>query len=198
MTTRKITVYSTLGQQNVTFDTDVKTWGELSELIYEEIDGIDLKKMIAIESVSKNSFDHPEALLPEEDCIIFLRVRNTDKGVDYSTLTMKELREEVKKFKAIYGQDFVAVLKANGNWTQFTTAKLADVLNQYAFYVSEKQEEIENSNQVLVDKEDISLITRMLKAVATKVDQLLNIKEKKDRSEIEKLDLEAKKLFSKI
>jgi len=198
MTTRKITVYSTLGQQNVTFDTDVKTWGELSELIYEEIDGIDLKKMIAIESVSKNSFDHPEALLPEEDCIIFLRVRNTDKGVDYSTLTMKELREEVKKFKAIYGQDFVAVLKANGNWTQFTTAKLADVLNQYASYVSKKQEEIENSNQVLVDKEDISLITRMLKAVATKVDQLLNIKEKKDRSEIEKLDLEAKKLFSKI
>ena len=198
MTTRKITVYSTLGQQNVTFDTDVKTWGELSELIYEEIDGIDLKKMIAIESVSKNSFDHPEALLPEEDCIIFLRVRNTDKGVDYSTLTMKELREEVKKFKAIYGQDFVAALKANGNWTQYTTAKLADVLNQYASYVSKKQEEIENSNQVLVDKEDISLITRMLKAVATKVDQLLNIKEKKDRSEIEKLDLEAKKLFSKI
>ena len=198
MTTRKITVYSTLGQQNVTFDTDVKTWGELSELIYEEIDGIDLKKMIAIESVSKNSFDHPEALLPEEDCIIFLRVRNTDKGVDYSTLTMKELREEVKKFKAIYGQDFVTALKANGNWTQYTTAKLADVLNQYASYVSKKQEEIENSNQVLVDKEDISLITRMLKAVATKVDQLLNIKEKKDRSEIEKLDLEAKKLFSKI
>ncbi|HQJ57224.1 MAG TPA: hypothetical protein PLH46_06245 [Caldisericia bacterium] len=198
MTTRKITVYSTLGQQNVTFDTDVKTWGELSELIYEEIDGIDLKKMIAIESVSKNSFDHPEALLPEGDCIIFLRVRNTDKGVDYSTLTMKELREEVKKFKAVYGQDFVAALTADGNWTQYTTAKLADVLNQYASYVSKKQEEIENSNQVLVDKEDISLITRMLKAVATKVDQLLNIKEKKDRSEVEKLDLEAKKLFSKI
>lgn len=195
MTTRKITVYSTLGQQNVTFDTNVKTWGELSELIYEEIDGIDLKKMIAIESVSKNSFDHPEALLPEEDCIIFLRVRNTDKGVDYSTLTMKELREEVKKFKAIYGQDFVAALTADGNWTQYTKAKLADVLTSY---VSKKQEEIENSNQVLVDKEDISLITRMLKAVATKVDQLLNIKEKKDRNEIEKLDLEAKKLFSKI
>lgn len=195
MTTRKITVYSTLGQQNVTFDTNVKTWGELSELIYEEIDGIDLKKMIAIESVSKNSFDHPEALLPEEDCIIFLRVRNTDKGVDYSTLTMKELREEVKKFKVIYGQDFVAALTADGNWTQYTKAKLADVLTSY---VSKKQEEIENSNQVLVDKEDISLITRMLKAVATKVDQLLNIKEKKDRNEIEKLDLEAKKLFSKI
>ena len=116
MNARQITVFSTLGQQKTVLTTDVATWGELQNLIIEEIPEIDFNKMVAIDRDTKISYDHPEALLPEKDCLIFLRVKDTDKGIDYSSLTMKELREEVKKFKAAYGEDFTEEIKKDGNW----------------------------------------------------------------------------------
>jgi hypothetical protein len=138
MNTRKITVFSTIGQQKIEIETDVTTWGELQYLIIEQTPEVDFNKMVAIDRDTKISYEHPEALLPEKDCLIFIRVKNTDKGIDYSGLTMKELREEVKKFKAVYGEDFTAALKKDGNWTQYTTAQLANVLNNYAALISQE------------------------------------------------------------
>lgn len=198
MNARQITVFSTLGQQKTVLTTDVATWGELQDLIIEQTPEVDFNKMVAIDRDTKISYDHPEALLPEKDCLIFIRVKNTDKGIDYSGLTMKELREEVKKFKAVYGEDFVAVLKKDGNWTQYTTAQLANVLNRYSALISQEQEELEKSDTVLVEKEDLNIITRILNTLSQKVNQLLDIKEKKDRTELEKLDIEAKQIFSKL
>ena len=196
MNTRQITVFSTLGQQKTVIETNVTTWSELQDLIIEQIPEIDFNKMVAIDRDTKISYEHPDAALPEKDCLIFLRVKDTDKGIDYSSLTMKELREEVKKFKAAYGEDFTAALKRYGNWTQYTTAQLAIVLNDYASLIAQEQEELETT--VLVGKEDINLITRILNTLSQKVNQLLDIKEKKDRTELEKLDIEAKQVFSKF
>jgi len=198
MNTRKITVFSTIGQQKIEIETDVTTWGELQYLIIEQTPEVDFNKMVAIDRDTKISYEHPEALLPEKDCLIFIRVKNTDKGIDYSGLTMKELREEVKKFKAVYGEDFTAALKKDGNWTQYTTAQLANVLNNYAALISQEQEELEQSATVLVEKKDLNIITRILDTVSQKINQLLDIKEKKDRTELEKLDIEAKQIFSKL
>lgn len=198
MNTRKITVFSTIGQQKTEIETNVTTWGELQDLIIEQTPEVDFNKMVAIDRDTKISYEHPEALLPEKDCLIFIRVKNTDKGIDYSGLTMKELREEVKKFKAVYGESFVAALKKDGNWTQYTTAQLANVLNNYSALVSQEQEELEKSDTVLVEKEDLNIITRILNTLSQKVNQLLDIKEKKDRTELEKLDVEAKQIFSKL
>lgn len=201
MNARQITVFSTLGQSKTVLTTDVATWGELKDLILEEIPEIDFNKMSAIDRDTKTSYEHPEAILPTGDCLIFIRVKNTDKGIDYSSLTMKELREEVKKFKAAYGEDFTAALKKDGNWTQYTTAQLAKVLNNYSALVFQEQEELEisePSTTVLVEKEDLNIITRILNTLSQKVNQLLDIKEKKDRTELEKLDIEAKQIFSKI
>lgn len=198
MNTRKITVFSTIGQQKIEIETDVTTWGELQYLIIEQTPEVDFNKMVAIDRDTKISYEHPEALLPEKDCLIFIRVKNTDKGIDYSGLTMKELREEVKKFKAAYGEDFTAALKKDGNWTQYTTAQLANVLNNYAALISQEQEELEQSATVLVEKKDLNIITRILDTVSQKINQLLDIKEKKDRTELEKLDIEAKQIFSKL
>jgi hypothetical protein len=198
MNTRKITVFSTIGQQKIEIETDVTTWGELQYLIIEQTPEVDFNKMVAIDRDTKISYEHPEALLPEKDCLIFIRVKNTDKGIDYSGLTMRELREEVKKFKAAYGEDFTAALKKDGNWTQYTTAQLANVLNNYAALISQEQEELEQSATVLVEKKDLNIITRILDTVSQKINQLLDIKEKKDRTELEKLDIEAKQIFSKL
>jgi hypothetical protein len=49
-----------------------------------------------------------------------------------------------------------------------------------------------------VEKKDLNIITRILDTVSQKINQLLDIKEKKDRTELEKLDIEAKQIFSKL
>jgi hypothetical protein len=201
MNTRQITVFSTLGQQKTVIETDVTTWSELQDLIIEQIPEINFNKMVAIDRDTKISYEHPDAALPEKDCLIFLRVKDTDKGIDYFSLTMRELREEVKKFKAAYGEDFTAALKKDGNWTQYTTAQLAAVLNNYASLIAKEQEELEisqsSSSAVLVEKEDINLITRILNTLSQKVNQLLDIKEKKDRTELEQLEIESRQIFNK-
>lgn len=109
---RKIIVYSTVGSVKKTYETEVTTWGELKDMIIADFEDIQLNKMNAMDNVNKTSFEHPEAILPAKDFTLFLHVKDTDKGAEWS---MVDLRAKITELKVTYGSEFTSYI---GNYTR--------------------------------------------------------------------------------
>lgn len=76
MSTKTIRVFTSRGSQN-TITTDATTWGELKPQIEEFYD---LTNLQAAESVNKTSLIHKDAVLPDQDFVLFLRPVRTKAG----------------------------------------------------------------------------------------------------------------------
>lgn len=109
------------------FETSVTTWGEFVTEIQSEYD---FSKVKATIKETKVSLEHPDAALPEGDFTIFLRASKNKAGVDFSTLSYKELKEYIKNDPE--AKKYLASFITDGrNWTQFKTPELIAGLTSY-------------------------------------------------------------------
>lgn len=85
METRKITVYSSRNGVNH-YDTDIRTFGELKNLIKDDYD---LSGNISfIESLNKTSLIHDDSVLPAEEFTMFIRPNQIKAGANDNTVAM--------------------------------------------------------------------------------------------------------------
>ena len=124
----KIIVFSTVGARKMVFeDVDFTTFDELKNEILEIDDSIDFSKIKALDKDTRNVYENGSLLAPG-DRTIFLTASNSDKAA----ASYKELRAEYKRILASSeGETFKNFISQFGNYTQFTTAKLQEVLSNY-------------------------------------------------------------------
>lgn len=124
MKTRTITVYSTKeGTHEI--KTEVKTWKALRKKLSAKYD---LSNLQPTESVFKTTLVHDDAVLPEGDFTLFLRPIKVKAGLDFDTLTYKELQGLVTSHMKIY---FKLYYITNKNWTHYTKVELTEGIKEY-------------------------------------------------------------------
>lgn len=134
---RKIIIYSTKGQ-NGSFESDAKTWGEITNQVENIVGSLD--NLIATENINKTNLGHEDSVLPTGDFKIFLRPSKTKSGVDFKSMSFKELRAFITK----EGQTCKDILnteakKTRRNWTQLGTSEIASILSkEYSTTSSDK------------------------------------------------------------
>lgn len=129
---RKITIVATRGQKIKSYETSVKTWGELINLFQSEGDEYDLSEMKAVENINKTTLEHVDSVLPEGPFRIFLRPEKTKSGsnsVNFADMSFKDMRKDfITSNKKV--QDFLKE-KFGRNWTLLGTTDLRKGLTEY-------------------------------------------------------------------
>lgn len=110
---RTITIYSTLGGIKK-INTDVTKWGELKNLLEGQYDFTNLD---ATESINKTTLSHNDAILPNEDFVVFLRPSKAaggafDYNTNYRTVVSALTAEDKEKIKEHYGKAYNMIPKA--------------------------------------------------------------------------------------
>lgn len=131
---RTITIYSTLGGIKK-INTDVTKWGELKNLLEGQYDFTNLD---ATESINKTTLSHNDAILPNEDFVVFLRPSKAaggafDYNTNYRTVVSALTAEDKEKIKERYGKAYnmipkVAIVDYLNNKNQSVTNDDEDVV----------------------------------------------------------------------
>ena len=176
---RKVLVFSTVGAQEATIETDVTTWGELQGLILSEsvFSNIQFNKMIVLVKETKNTLESMDAILPEGDFTIYIRQRNAEKGVaGTDKMSFKELRGLVKELLLSDGDRFKSYI---GNYTQMSTEALRAALKNYKSLPAKKS----TTKKTVVKKETAKAASKkavkkvVVKTATSKVDHLAEANE---------------------
>lgn len=133
---REVIVISTRGEDPIRIQTAVTKWKDLADLISSS-GNYDMSNLKAVESVGKTTLEHPGASLPEGDFRVFLRPVKVKSGIDFSTLSFKEVQEAIKadpEAKAYLNEKAKTIGK---NWTQLTLDQRREFLEE--FYDGEKE-----------------------------------------------------------
>ena len=160
MATRTIKVFSSKSGNIKSYETDVTTWGALRELIQSDYDLANIK---AAESVGKTSLEHIDAVLPETDFTLFLRPAETKSGLDFNSMSFKELRDYIKTDEN--AKDFLNSYVVGKNFTQLSTSALRAGLNLYAGS-SEEAIEVVEKEEAKKEKTPLERLEKILKKIS--------------------------------
>jgi len=170
MSTRVITLFSTKGGKQK-LNTDVTTWGELKLLVEEYYDLVNLQ---AVENITKTTLDHPEAVLPEGNFVLFLRPINTKGGIRKPSYSIQDL--EFSELRALVTTDEIKEhlnkQTPGKNWTQLGTEELRKGLASYTPEPdNQKENPIANIGQVEQLMVNLSILNNLLVSVYKDVEK---------------------------
>jgi hypothetical protein len=113
---RKVTIYSSNLGNGLSFDTDVKSFGQLQTVFMEK--GVSYSNMKVVIGETRVTLEHPDAVLPESDFKVFLLPTKTKSG----GISRSEIYNAIKKLKSEKGDAFVK--ETFGNYTQTSSEDL--------------------------------------------------------------------------
>ena len=126
---RIVTVYTSNGQNAKSISINATDWGTLQgELNENDIPTSGLK---AILGEQRTTLESNAAQLPLEDFSLFLMPKKTKSGIDYSTLSFKEKRAEMKKIFAKNESAKEYFKDGSKNWTQLSSDKITELLTSW-------------------------------------------------------------------
>jgi hypothetical protein len=164
MESRKILIYTTQGKTKQSYDINFEIWKDLKLFLTEK--GYDMQNLKATENINRTNLEVDTAKLPTEDFTLYLRPVKTKSGCDRNDLldmSFKDLRQTVRDFKEKYSE-FDSWLKEKGNYTQFSTETLRNILIEYVSTVL-TEEEIsveENTNTFATYRDKIQTFLNFL------------------------------------
>lgn len=85
---RKVVIYSTIGENFKEIYTSAQTWGALTEDL--TANGINWKGMKAVDGDTQHSYESSEAVLPEQDFSLFLMADKVKSGLNDEDLIDEE------------------------------------------------------------------------------------------------------------
>jgi hypothetical protein len=124
---RVVTVFSTIGKNGETIETNANLWSELKNQLLRLQSPIKTDGMKVIHGETKATFEHPDAVLPEGDFTLFLMPVKTKSGA----MDRKDLFEKIKAF---VGTDATrkALFTVDGkNMTQLKTDFLEELYHKH-------------------------------------------------------------------
>lgn len=138
---RTITVYSTKNTTVKRYETETTSWEEFRNTLIN--DGYDLHNLQATENINRTTLLNLDAVLPNQDFVLFLRPIETKQG---ATMTRSEIYAKINEDPDL--KDFVKDSVSTGNYTNASSDELEDLINEY--YSSEEDiiddEEIEDDD----------------------------------------------------
>lgn len=121
---RTITVYSTKNTTVKRYETETTSWEEFRNMLIA--DGYDLHNLQATENVNRTTLLNLDAVLPNQDFVLFLRPVETKQG---ATMTRSEIYAKINE-----DPDLKQFIKANistGNYTNTPSDELENLINDY-------------------------------------------------------------------
>lgn len=134
---RTITVYSTKNATIKRYETETTSWEEFRGMLVA--DGYDLHNLQATENVNRTTLLNLDAVLPNQDFVLFLRPVETKQG---ATMTRSEIYAKLNEDPDL--KEFVKDSVSADNYTHASSDELEDLINEY--YGSEEEDFEEDDN----------------------------------------------------
>lgn len=134
---RTITVYSTKNTTVKRYETETTSWEEFRNMLVA--DGYDLHNLQATENVNRTTLLNLDAVLPNQDFVLFLRPVETKQG---ATMTRSEIYAKINENPDL--KEFVKDSVSADNYTHASSDELEDLINEYYSDDEEDSEEDED------------------------------------------------------
>ena len=121
---RTITVYSTKNTTVKRYETETTSWEEFRNMLIA--DGYDLHNLQATENVNRTTLLNLDAVLPNQDFVLFLRPVETKQGAD---MTRSEIYAKINEDPDL--KQFVKDMVSTGNYTNASSDELENLINKY-------------------------------------------------------------------
>lgn len=121
---RTITVYSTKNTTVKRYETETTSWEEFRNMLIA--DGYDLHNLQATENVNRTTLLNLDAVLPNQDFVLFLRPVETKQG---ATMTRSEIYAKLNEDPDL--KEFVKDSVSADNYTHASSDELEDLINEY-------------------------------------------------------------------
>lgn len=121
---RTITVYSTKNTTVKRYETETTSWEEFRNMLIS--DGYDLHNLQATENVNRTTLLNLDAVLPNQDFVLFLRPIETKQG---ATMTRSEIYAKINEDPDL--KDFVKDNVSADNYTHASSDELESLINEY-------------------------------------------------------------------
>ena len=121
---RTITVYSTKNTTVKRYETETTSWEEFRNMLIA--DGYDLHNLQATENVNRTTLLNLDAVLPNQDFVLFLRPVETKQG---ATMTRSEIYAKLNEDPDL--KQFVKDMVSTGNYTNASSDELEMLINDY-------------------------------------------------------------------
>lgn len=139
---RTITVYSTKNTTVKRYETETTSWEEFRNMLIA--DGYDLHNLQATENVNRTTLLNLDAVLPNQDFVLFLRPVETKQG---ATMTRSEIYAKINEDPDL--KQFVKDMVSTGNYTNASSDELQTLI--FAYY-----DDNDSINDEEYDEEDDS------------------------------------------
>lgn len=143
---RTITVYSTKNTTVKRYETETTSWEEFRNMLIN--DGYDLHNLQATENVNRTTLLNLDAVLPNQDFVLFLRPVETKQGA----MTRKEIYEKINADADL--KQFVKDRITADNYTRVPSEELEMLINDY--YDEDDYMDDVNPEEVEDDSDDDS------------------------------------------
>ena len=120
---RTITVYSTKNTTVKRYETETTSWEEFRDMLIN--DGYDLHNLQATENVNRTTLLNLDAVLPNQDFVLFLRPIETKQGA----MTRKEIYAKINADSGL--KQFVKDMITTDNYTHASSIELETLINDY-------------------------------------------------------------------
>ena len=137
---RTITVYSTKNTTVKRYETETTSWEEFRNMLIA--DGYDLHNLQATENVNRTTLLNLDAVLPNQDFVLFLRPVETKQGAD---MTRSEIYAKLNEDPDL--KQFVKDMVSTGNYTNASSDELENLINEYYSNDEEDSDEEEDSEE---------------------------------------------------
>lgn len=134
---RTITVYSTKNTTVKRYETETTSWEEFRNMLIA--DGYDLHNLQATENVNRTTLLNLDAVLPNQDFVLFLRPVETKQG---ATMTRSEIYAKINEDPDL--KQFVKDMVSTGNYTNASSDELENLINEYYDEDEENSDEEED------------------------------------------------------
>lgn len=121
---RTITVYSTKNTTVKRYETETTSWEEFRNMLID--DGYDLHNLQATENVNRTTLLNLDAVLPNQDFVLFLRPVETKQG---ATMTRSEIYAKLNEDPDL--KEFVKDSVSADNYTHASSDELENLINEY-------------------------------------------------------------------
>ena len=137
---RTITVYSTKNTTVKRYETETTSWEEFRNMLIA--DGYDLHNLQATENVNRTTLLNLDAVLPNQDFVLFLRPVETKQGAD---MTRSEIYAKLNEDPDL--KEFIKDSVSADNYTHASSDELEDLINEYYSNDEEDSDEEEDSEE---------------------------------------------------
>lgn len=146
---RTITVYSTKNTTVKRYETETTSWEEFRNMLIA--DGYDLHNLQATENVNRTTLLNLDAVLPNQDFVLFLRPIETKQG---ATMTRSEIYAKINEDPDL--KQFVKDMVSTGNYTNAPSDELEDLINEYYVNDEEYDEEDDSDEDDNIDEAPVT------------------------------------------